>query len=162
MLVITDDGDKIGPISKEEAIKMAKDIGLDLFLVSPNSSPAVAKIVDYGHLKYEREKKQKEARKSGRHSNVKKVLKFSLKIGEHDYDVRVKHGIQFLEKGFRVQATVIFRGREMSHRELGVALLERIIKDLEEYGAVESRANGARDLSAVLVPLKKGDSNAKK
>lgn len=153
-MVIDDQGEKLGIKSKQEALDLAKERGLDLYVVSPNSNPPVAKIVDYGHLRYEKEKKLKEAKKSGKQGNVKKVLKFSLRIGSHDYNVRKKHGEEFLKKGYKVHAVVIFRGREMAHRELGDALLERFIKDMEEVGSVESRSKGERDVSAIIVPLK--------
>lgn len=152
--MIDDLGEKLGVKSKEDALALAKDKGLDLYVVSPNSSPPVAKIVDYGHLRYEKEKKLKEAKKSGKQGNVKKVLKFSLRIGDHDYNVRRRHGEEFLKKGYKVHATVIFRGREMAHRELGDALLDRFIEDMKEFGTVESKSKGERDVSAIIVPLK--------
>jgi len=154
ILVIDDKGEKLGAISKQEALDLAKAKGLDLYLVSPNSNPPVGKIVDYGHLRYEKEKKLKEAKRSSKHGNVKKVLKFSLRIGDHDYNVRKSHGKKFLEKGYRVQAIVIFRGREMTHRNLGEAMLARFIKDMAEYGSVETQSKGDRDVSAIIVPLK--------
>jgi len=156
-LVIDDEGNKQGVLKTEAALSLAKEKSLDLVLVAPDGKPPVAKILDYGHYKYEKDKKQKESKKSGRTSNIKKVLKFSLKIGTHDYNVRRKRGEDFLKKGYKVQGSVIFRGREMAHRDLGDIMIERFIKDMEEFGVVESKSSGPRDVSVFLAPIKKGE-----
>lgn len=116
---------------------MAEDIGLDLVEISPNASPPVCKIMDFGKYKYEQQKKAAEARKNQHVIEVKEV-KFRPNIDTHDYDVKMRNVSRFLEEGDKVKVTLRFRGREMAHMELGRELLNRVATDIDTLGKVES------------------------
>jgi translation initiation factor IF-3 len=132
-----DDGTNYGIISTKDAQQTADDLGLDLVLIAPDGKPPVAKIMDYGKFKYQQEKKQKEAKKKQKIIVVKEV-KFSVKIAENDINYKVKHAIEFIEKGYHVKCRVFLKGREMAHPEAGAEVLERVWPMLEEYGQRES------------------------
>jgi len=157
--LILDDGTQV-VLSKDEALARARDEGLDLFLVSPNSEPPVAKILDYGHYRYEKEKKQKDAhKKSNNKSNVLKELKLTPRIGQHDFDVRLRHGRVFLGKGYKVKLTVFFKGREGTHPELGHALIAEYLEKIADLGWTDSPTLTpgllGRQMSIVIVPGRK-------
>jgi translation initiation factor IF-3 len=154
--LILDDGQQI-VLTKDEALAQAKEAGLDLFLVSPNSEPPVAKILDYGQYRYKKEKKQKDAnKKSNNKSNVLKELKLTPRIGVHDFEVRVKHGRDFLTKGYKVKLTVFFKGREGTHPELGHALIAQYLEKIADLGWTDSLTLKpgllGRQMSIVIVP----------
>jgi len=128
--VLGDDGEQFGIISRDEALQIAEDKGLDLVLMSPNARPPVAKIMDYGKHKYQLEKKKKEARKNQKTIDVKEV-KFSCKIADNDISYKVKHAREFLEAGKHVKLRVFLRGREMANPEWGVDVLNRVWPMLE-------------------------------
>ncbi|RXK12570.1 translation initiation factor IF-3 [Halarcobacter mediterraneus] len=128
-----DDGTNYGIISTRDAQGTADELGLDLVLIAPDAKPPVAKIMDYGKFKYQQEKKKKEAKKKQKVIVVKEV-KFSVKIAENDINYKVKHAIEFLEKGYHVKCRVFLKGREMAHPEAGAEVLERVWPMLEEYG----------------------------
>ncbi|QKF80828.1 translation initiation factor IF-3 [Halarcobacter ebronensis] len=132
-----DDGTNYGIISTSEAQATADELGLDLVLIAPDGKPPVAKIMDYGKYRYQQEKKKKEAKKNQKVIVIKEV-KFSVKIAENDINYKVKHAIEFLEKGYHVKCRVFLKGREMSHPEAGVEVLEKVWPMLEEYGTRES------------------------
>ncbi len=137
--LITETGEQI-LMSKSEALARAKDVGLDLFLVSPTAEPPIAKILDYGHYRYDKEKKLKEARKKNNQKavNIVKELKLTPRIGLHDFNVRVKHGREFLEKGYKVKITVFFKGREETHPELGKVLILKFLDQVGDLGWTET------------------------
>ena len=137
--VLGNDGEQFGIISREEAIKIADDKGLDLVIVSPDAKPPVAKIMDYGKYKYELEKKKKEARKNQKTIDVKEV-KFSCKIADGDIAYKVKHAREFLEAGKHVKLRVFLRGREMANPEWGIDVLNRVWPMLEDVGVLEQKA----------------------
>ena len=128
-----DDGTNYGIISTADALKTADEQGFDLVLIAPDGKPPVAKIMDYSKFRYQQEKKKKEARKNQKVIVLKEV-KFSVKIADNDINYKVKHAIEFLEKGFHVKCRVFLKGREMAHPEAGAAVLERVWPMLEEYG----------------------------
>ncbi|GGD30896.1 translation initiation factor IF-3 [Malaciobacter pacificus] len=128
-----DDGTNYGIISTRDAQQTADDLGLDLVLIAPDAKPPVAKIMDYGKFKYQQEKKKKEAKKNQKVIVVKEV-KFSVKIAENDINYKVKHAIEFLQKGYHVKCRVFLKGREMAHPEAGAEVLEKVWPMLEEYG----------------------------
>ena len=128
-----DDGTNYGIISTADALKTADEQGLDLVLIAPDGKPPVAKIMDYSKFKYQQEKKKKEARKNQKVIVLKEV-KFSVKIADNDINYKVKHAIEFLEKGYHVKCRVFLKGREMAHPEAGAAVLDRVWPMLEEYG----------------------------
>ena len=118
-------------------MEKARDQELDLILIAPQAKPPVCKIGDVGKLKYEAAKKEKEARK-GRKTGGLKEIKLSLKIGQHDLDVKIKHCLKFLEKGHKVKFNLFFRGREMAHKELGRELLLKVVEAIKEKGHPEA------------------------
>jgi translation initiation factor IF-3 len=135
--VIAADGGQLGIMAPEQALRVAIESGLDLVEVSPESNPPVCRILDYGKYRYQLNKKAQEARKKQRVIQVKEV-KFRPKTDEHDYEFKRNNIIRFLSRGKKVKATVIFRGRENMHRDIGYRILERIRKEVEEFGQVES------------------------
>ena len=124
-------------VSPEKALLMAADVGLDLVEISPNASPPVCKIMDFGKYKYEQQKRESEARKKQKIIEVKEI-KFRPGTDIHDYDVKMRSVYKFLENGDKVKITMRFRGREMAHQELGRELLERVADDVKEHGRVEN------------------------
>jgi len=153
--VLSDDGEQFGIISRNEALKIAEDRGLDLVLVSPNAKPPVAKIMDYGKHKYQLEKKKKEARKNQKIIDVKEV-KFSCKIAENDIAYKVKHAREFLEAGKHVKLRVFLRGREMANPEWGIDVLNRVWPRLEDVGNLEQPAKrDGRYVNMYVTPIKK-------
>ena len=152
--VIGAEGEQLGILQRNEAIAMAQEVGCDLVEVSSNSEPPVCRIMDYGKFKYEQQKKKQDAKKRQAVVQVKEI-KVRPKTDEHDYETKVKHIRRFLEDGDRCKVTVFFRGREIVHKDRGLDILERIVKDLEEVAKVEQepRAEG-RTLQMLLVPKK--------
>jgi translation initiation factor IF-3 len=136
--VIGDDGAQIGVMSTRDAVRLAREQGLDLVEVAPNAVPPVCRIIDYGKFQYEAKKKANEAKKKHVTISVKEV-QFRPGTDEHDYNFKMKHAREWLEDGDKVKASIRFRGREITHRDLGTNLLERLEKDLAEVGEVEAR-----------------------
>lgn len=152
--VIGAEGEQLGILQRNEAIAMARKIGCDLVEVSSNATPPVCRIMDYGKFKYEQQKKKQDAKKRQAVVQVKEI-KVRPKTDEHDYETKLKHIRSFLEDGDRCKVTVFFRGREIVHKDRGIEILERIVKDLEDVGKVEQepRAEG-RTLQMLVVPKK--------
>ena len=152
--VIGAEGEQLGILQRNEAIAMAREIGCDLVEVSSNATPPVCRIMDYGKFKYEQQKKKQDAKKRQAVVQVKEI-KVRPKTDEHDYETKLKHIRSFLEDGDRCKVTVFFRGREIVHKDRGIGILERIVKDLEDVGKVEQepRAEG-RTLQMLVVPKK--------
>ena len=134
--VVGADGEMLGVMSVEAAIKAADEEGLDLVEISPNASPPVCKILDYGKYKYEQQKKAAEARKNQKTVDVKEV-KIRPGIEDHDYQVKMRNARKFLENGDKVKVTMRFRGREMAHQNIGFDLLKRMIEELSDVGKVD-------------------------
>ncbi|BCX82701.1 translation initiation factor IF-3 [Methylomarinovum caldicuralii] len=142
-------------MSLAEALRAAEDAGLDLVEIAPQADPPVCRIMDYGKYRFEQSKKLQAAKKKQKQIQVKEV-KFRPGTGEGDYQIKLRNLIRFLEDGDKAKVTVRFRGREMAHRELGMALLQRIEKDLEEYAVVEQHPKmEGRQMVMVLAPKKK-------
>ena len=134
---------------------MAQDLDLDLVEVAPQASPPVARIMDYGKYKYERDIRQKEARKKQSKIEVKEI-KFRPKIDPHDYATKKGHVVRFLTAGARVKVTIMFRGREMAHTDLGRKILDRLVEDLKDLAVVESAPKqDGRNMIMVIAPTKK-------
>ncbi len=131
------DGENRGVVSPEQALELAEDSGLDLVEISPNASPPVCKIMDYGKFKYEQQKRESDARKKQKTIDVKEV-KFRPNTDIHDYDVKMRNVTRFLESGDKVKVTLRFRGREMAHLNLGRDLLERVANDIKAIGKIEN------------------------
>jgi translation initiation factor IF-3 len=136
--VIGDDGEQLGVMETRDAVRLARERGLDLVEVAANAEPPVCRITDFGKFQYEAKKKANEAKKKQVVITVKEV-KFRPGTDDHDYDYRMKHARDWLRDGDKVKATIWFRGREMAHRELGARILEKLEADLVDVGEVESR-----------------------
>ena len=136
--VVGDDGEQFGVMETRDAIRRAREQGMDLVEVAPNAEPPVCKIVDFGKFQYEQKKKANEAKKKQVVITVKEV-KFRPGTDVHDYSYRMKRAREWLAEGDKVKATIWFRGREMTHRELGARILEQLEKDLKDVGDVEMR-----------------------
>lgn len=138
-----------------EALRLAEEKELDLVLVGPTVDPPVAKLMDYGKFRYEQQLAEKEARKKAKRTEVKSI-KFRVKIDEHDYQTKLSHIKRFLEEGHKVKVTIMFRGREMNHPELGERLLSRVAEDLRGLAVVEMRPELlGRDMNMLLAPMAK-------
>lgn len=129
-------GNMLGVMSVQEGVKRAQDAGLDLVEVAPGANPPVARIIDFSRYKYDQEKKEKEARKKQHVVRIKE-LRFGPKIGDHDYQVKMSFLQDFLKRGDKVKITMMFRGREMTHIDLGRKILDRIASDISTIGEVE-------------------------
>ena len=138
MRVIGEEGEQLGVMDIRDAIRAAREKGLDLVEVAATADPPVCRIIDFGKFQYEAKKKANEAKKKQVTITVKEV-KFRPGTDDHDYDYRMKHAREWLEGGDKVKATIWFRGREMTHRELGARILEKLEKDLIDVGEVEAR-----------------------
>ena len=124
-------------VKPSQAMMLAEQAGLDLVEISPNASPPVCKIMDFGKFKYEQQKREAEARKKQHVIEIKEV-KFRPNTDTHDYDVKMRNVMRFLEGGDKVKVTLRFRGREMAHQNLGAELLRRVAADVDEIGKVEN------------------------
>ena len=134
-------------------MEMAEEAGLDLVEISPNASPPVCKIMDYGKYKYEQQKRESEARKKQKIIEVKEV-KFRPNTDTNDYDVKMRNVFKFLQNGDKVKITLRFRGREMTHQDLGRNLLERVAKDVEGTGKIENMPKmEGRQMIMIIGPL---------
>ena len=154
MRLIQDDGEQIGIVSIDEARDRARDRGMDLVEVAAEARPPVVKMMDYGKFKYEAARAAREARKKQHTIKVKEV-KFRPGIEDHDYDFKVGHVRRFLDEGNKVKLTMMFRGRQITHPELGLEVLQKVTKDLEDVAKVESNANmEGRAMSMIVAPLK--------
>ena len=152
VLVIGADGEKLGVVDTDSALAMAEEVGLDLVEVSPNVSPPVCKILDYGKLKYQEQKKASEARKRQKTIDVKEI-KMRPNIDKHDYDVKMRSVTKFIGEGDKVKVTMRFRGREMAHQELGMQVLTRVREEVDEIAKVEASPKlEGRQMMMVLAP----------
>lgn len=150
--VIDQDGENLGVMYTREAMEQAREVGLDLVEVSPNADPPVAKFLDVGKFKYEAQKKANLARKSQKTQEIKEI-KMRPNIDDHDYDTKMKKVVEFIEEGDKVKVTMRFRGRELSHGQLGMAVLQRVAEQTAEIAKVEAhpRMEG-RQMLMVLAP----------
>ena len=150
--LIDKDGANRGNVSVAEALQLAQEAGLDLVEISPNATPPVCKLLDFGKYKYQEQKKAAEARKKQKVVEVKEI-KFRPMIDDHDYDVKMRSMIRFFEEGDKVKVTLRFRGREMAHQELGVKLLDRVKDDTLKVAKIEMDARfEGRQMVMVLAP----------
>jgi translation initiation factor IF-3 len=138
-----------------DALRRAREVDLDLVEVAPQADPPVCRIMDYGKYKYERDIRQKEARRKQAHSGLKEI-KFRPKIDTHDFDTKKGHVVRFLRGGNKVKVTIMFRGREMAHTELGRKILDRLVADLGEMIVVEMMPKQeGRNMVMVISPNKR-------
>ena len=148
--VIDGDGENLGVMYTREAIEQAAEVGLDLVEVSPNADPPVCKFLDVGKYRYEAQKKANAARKTQRTQDIKEI-KMRPNIDDHDYDVKMRNVLRFIDDGDKVKVTLRFRGRELSHQQLGMDLLKRVQEDIAEVAKVEAypRMEGRQMLMVV-------------
>lgn len=148
------EGENVGVVTPERGMELADEAGLDLVEISPNASPPVCKIMDFGKYKYETQKRESEARKKQKIIEVKEV-KFRPNTDTHDYDVKMRNVTRFLEAGDKVKVTLRFRGREMAHQNLGRELLERVADDIQELGKIENMPKmEGRQMVMMIGPVK--------
>ncbi len=152
--VVGADGSQLGVLKYAEARKQAVEAGLDLVLVAEKAEPPVCRIMDFGKLQYEQKKNLRAQKKNNATQKVKEV-KFRVNIDAHDYDFKIKHALEFLEKGNKVKTTLMFRGREMAHKDIGFELMEKVIKDIGDFGITEEKPKLiGRNIMATLSPGK--------
>lgn len=148
------EGEQVGVVRIDVALRLAQEADLDLVEVSPNSNPPVVKVMDYGKFKYEAAQKAKEARKNQANTILKEV-RFRLKIDTHDYETKRKRAESFLKAGDKVKAMILFRGREQSRPDQGVRLLQRFAEDVADYGVVEfTPMIDGRNMVMIIAPVK--------
>ena len=152
--MIGSEGEQLGIMTLEEAKTYAYDKGVDLVMMAPNAQPPVCRAMDYGKFRFDRDKKEKEARKKQQIIKVKEV-KLSCRIDTHDFNTRVNQARKFLEGGDKVKAIVVFKGREMTHLDIGREMLDKFISACEEYGATDKKpVMEGRFMSVVISPIK--------
>ncbi|MFZ5754281.1 MAG: translation initiation factor IF-3 [Bacillota bacterium] len=150
--LVSDTGEQLGIMSPREALRIAAESGLDLVEVAPNAKPPVCKIMDYGKYKYEQSKREREARKKQHVINVKEV-KLRPNIEDHDFEVKARNAVRFLEDGDKVKVTIMFRGRELSHPELGRELLLRVAAYVKDLANVEKDPKlEGKNMTMILSP----------
>ncbi|HSX06100.1 MAG TPA: translation initiation factor IF-3 [Candidatus Saccharimonadia bacterium] len=136
--VVDQDGKQLGILSRAEALRLAEEQELDLVEISPNANPPVAKIVDWGKYNYQKTKQQQANKRTAKALELKQ-MRFGLKIGDHDLEVKMRKVIGFLDAGHKVKITLVFRGRELAHKDIGFKLAERVIADFGESIAVDQQ-----------------------
>lgn len=153
--VVDEHGEQLGLMSSREALTLAQERELDLVEIAPQANPPVCKIIDYGKFKYEQQKRDKTQRKH-QHQQQLKEVRLHPRTDDHDVDFKTRHAREFLGEGHKVKFTVVFRGREITHQEVGRELLERIIQALTEDAKVDQaiRMDG-RNMSMILAPESK-------
>lgn len=150
--VITEDGQQLGVMSFREALMKAEEMGMDLVEIAPLAKPPVAKIIDYGKLRYHQAKKEKESKKAQVVIKVKEI-KLKPNIDTHDFQTKVKHAREFIIKGNKVRISIMFRGREMLHKDLGEKVVKQFCDDLEDIAVVEAPPKLlGRTMTTVLSP----------
>ncbi len=150
--VTTAEGEQLGIMQTKDALRMAEEQHLDLVEIAPNARPPVCRIMDFGKYRYEQQKREKEARKKQKVISVKEV-KFRPGIEQHDFEVKLKNALRFVEEGSKVKATIMFRGRELSHPELGKEILDNVAERLKDLVSVERAAKmEGRNMFMILAP----------
>jgi translation initiation factor IF-3 len=154
------EGEQLGVRPLPEALTQAREQELDLVEVAPNANPPVCRIMDYGRYVYEQEQRRRQSKRKATNVVIKE-MKFRPKIDEHDYTTKMKHVVRFLGEGNKVKLTIMFRGREMAHPELGMKILRRVADDVADFAVVESdpRQDG-RNMTMVLHPVRKDGRKA--
>ena len=152
-VVLASTSEQLGVMKIQDALRKAQELGLDLVEVSANAVPPVCRIVDFGKFKYELSKHEKEKKQNA--ASKMKEIKFRVNIGTHDYETKLRHAEEFLDKGNKVRMLLQFRGREMAHQEFGIRLIERVKNDLEPFSVVEQYPKmEGRQMVMVLSPKK--------
>lgn len=153
--VIGADGKQVGILSLNDALAMARNLGVDLVEIAPNANPPVCKLIDYGKYRYEQAKKEKESKKH-QHASKMKEIQLSATIDQHDFDVKLQHAIDFLCDDMKVRVVLRFRGREMAHKEIGFKVIERFVNALAPWAKPDSKpALLGKGIMVTLSPLPK-------
>jgi translation initiation factor IF-3 len=152
--VIDEEGKQLGIMPPYEALKLARNQGLDLVEVAPTANPPVCRIINYGKYLYQLSKRQHEARKHQRSVGLKEV-KMRPRTSVHDFETKRNKVIEFLQEGAKVKVTIMFRGREMAHRDLGFKMLDRLIQEIDEMGQVETRPRVEGPNLSTIIAAKK-------
>jgi translation initiation factor IF-3 len=153
--VIGADGEMVGVLTRDEALRLADDSALDLVEIQPNADPPVCRIMDFGKFRFEQQKKASAARKKTKQQEIKEV-KFRPTTDEGDYQIKLRNMRRFIEEGDKIKITIRFKGREMAHTELGVAMIQRLEADLKEEITIESRPRlEGRQMVMMVAPKKK-------
>lgn len=153
--VITGEGEQLGVMSKAQAMKIAEESNMDLVLVSPNAQPPVARIMDYGKYRFEQQKRERESRKNQKVVTIKEV-RLSPTIDDNDFQTKLRNGRKFLEKGDKVKISIRFKGRAITHKEIGQRVLEKYADETADIASIESRPKmDGRSMFLMLAP--KGD-----
>lgn len=152
--VVDEEGNMLGILTTREALRMAEEKEMDLVEIAPQAKPPVCKIIDFGKFTYEIQKKEKLAKKN-QQQQLMKEIRFKWRTDTHDFNFKTRHARDFLEEGNKVKASVMFRGREITHQEIGKELLERFVLELQDVAKVDSpvRMEG-RNLSVIMSPQK--------
>lgn len=152
--VIDPDGKMLGVMSRADAVRRAEDYELDLIEISPKAVPPVVRIMDYGKFSYEIQKKEKIQKKNQVQQQMKEI-RFKSRTDTHDFNFKTKHAREFLEEGNKVKASVMFRGREITHKDIGQEMLEKFVQALEDVGKVDNPPKmEGRNMTVILAPLK--------
>ncbi|MFP4548495.1 MAG: translation initiation factor IF-3 [Fidelibacterota bacterium] len=150
--LINNNGDQLGVVPLNKALEVAREVELDLVEIAPDANPPVCKVMDFGKFRYKQQMKAKKSKKK-QHKVKLKEVRFRPRIEIHDYEMKVNQARGFLEKGNSVKLTVMFRGREMAHKEVGYELVDQIIEDLAEVGTIDKQPQGeGRFINAVVKP----------
>ncbi len=154
--LIDENNEQLGIVPIQEGFNRAKEAGLDLVAVAEKANPMVCRLMDYGKFRYEEKRKRKEQRKK-QHVQKNKEIKFHVNTEKHDFDLKVKHILEFLEKGYKVRLSLFFRGREMAHRNLGMEKMKEVLEIIGDRAHVDSPPKmSGRMVSAQLSPPSKG------
>jgi translation initiation factor IF-3 len=161
VFLVGPEGEQLGVKPLPEALSYARQLEFDLVEVAPNANPPVCRVMDYGRYVYEQEQRRRQSKRKATNVVIKE-MKFRPKIDEHDYVTKMKHVVRFLGEGNKVKLTIMFRGREMAHPELGLKILNRVAEDVGDVAVVEStpRQDG-RNMTMVLHPVRKDGRKAK-
>ena len=153
--MIGSDGEMVGVLSRDDALRMAEDEGLDLVEIQPNADPPVCRVMDFGKFRFEAQKKASAAKKKQKQVEIKEV-KFRPTTDDGDYAIKLRNMRRFIEEGDKIKITIRFKGREMAHTELGVQMIQRLEEDLKEEVVIESRPRlEGRQMVMMVAPKKK-------
>lgn len=152
--LIDSEGKMLGVVHPKEALRMAEEVEMDLVEIAPQASPPVCKIIDYGKFVYELQKKEKAQKKNQQQQQMKEI-RFKPRTDTHDFNFKTRHAQKFLEEGNKVKASIMFRGREITHKEIGRELLEKFIEELSEVSKVDSNLKmEGKNMTVILAPEK--------
>ncbi|MFY8160879.1 MAG: translation initiation factor IF-3 [Candidatus Kapaibacteriota bacterium] len=152
--VVDQEGGMLGVMSRQEALRVAEDADMDLVEIAPQAKPPVVKVIDYGKFAYEIQKKEK-IQKKNQHQQLMKEIRFKWRTDTHDFNFKTKHAREFLNDGNKVKGLVMFRGREITHKEIGISLLEKFVEELKDISKIDSQIRfEGKNLTVILAPDK--------